>query len=102
MNKTMKWLLAIFVLIAAVFGAYQLITRMPLGSRVSPGTQIDDLNGVAIYYNGGVNQSHGRNLSTGGYNLGIRYQCIEFVKRYYYERLGHQMPDSYGHAKTFF
>lgn len=102
MNKTIKWLLAIIVLIAAVFGAYQLITRMPLGSSVSPGTQIDDLNGVAIYYNGGVNQSHGRNLSTGGYNLGIRYQCIEFVKRYYYERFGHQMPDSYGHAKTFF
>lgn len=102
MNKKIMGLAAVFLVTAAVFGAYQFITRMPLGSSVAPGTQIDELNGVGIYYNGGVNQSHGRNLTASGYNLGIKYQCIEFVKRYYYERFGHQMPDSYGHAKTFF
>lgn len=36
---------------------------------------------VAIYFNGGVNMSQGRNLTIDGYNLGIRYQCVEFVKR---------------------
>ncbi|WP_413044376.1 hypothetical protein [Pseudomonas sp. YJ42] len=44
----------------------------------------------------------GRNLTQDGYNLGLRYQCVEFVKRYYFERHGHRMPDSYGHAKDFF
>lgn len=44
----------------------------------------------------------GRNLTQDGYNLGLRYQCIEFVKRYYFEHHGHRMPDSYGHAKDFF
>ncbi|MDP2713549.1 CHAP domain-containing protein [Rheinheimera sp.] len=102
MNKTIKWLLAVSVVTAVVFGAYQLITRMPLGSSIAPGTQIDELNGVGIFYNGGVNQSYGRNLTATGYNLGLRYQCVEFIKRYYYERFGHQMPDSYGHARTFF
>ncbi|MDC1403122.1 CHAP domain-containing protein [Crocinitomicaceae bacterium] len=34
-----------------------------------------------------------------GYNIGLKYQCVEFVKRYYYE---HRMPNSYGHAKSFF
>ncbi|SUD83261.1 Uncharacterised protein [Stutzerimonas stutzeri] len=44
----------------------------------------------------------GGNLSKDGYNLGLRYQCVEFVKRYYFERHGHRMPDTYGHAKSFF
>src|SRR5699024_11163535 len=44
----------------------------------------------------------GRNLTPDGYNLGLKYQCVEFVKRYYYEHYNHKMPDSYGHAKDFF
>jgi hypothetical protein len=44
----------------------------------------------------------GRNLTQDGYNLGLRYQCAEFVKRYYFERHGHRMPNTYGHAKDFF
>ena len=44
----------------------------------------------------------GRELTQDGYNLGLKYQCVEFVKRYYYEELNHKMPDSYGNAKDFF
>ena len=33
---------------------------------------------------------------------GIRYQCVEFVKRYYYLHYHHRMPDTYGHAKDYF
>jgi surface antigen len=36
------------------------------------------------------------------YNLGQQYQCVEFVKRYYYEYYHHKMPNSFGHAKDFF
>ncbi|HRC33549.1 MAG TPA: CHAP domain-containing protein, partial [Bacteroidia bacterium] len=43
-----------------------------------------------------------RNVSTDGYNIGMQYQCVEFVKRYYYEYYHHKMPDSYGNAKDFF
>ncbi|MFV0530661.1 MAG: CHAP domain-containing protein [Flavobacteriales bacterium] len=66
------------------------------------GQKIDELNGVAVYYNGGVENISGRKLTDDGYNLGLKYQCVEFVKRYYYEELNHKMPDSYGHAKDFF
>lgn len=66
------------------------------------GEEIDRLNGVAVFYNGGVGHTSERNLAPDGYNLGLRYQCVEFVKRYYYEYLGHKMPDAYGHAKEFF
>ena len=44
----------------------------------------------------------GRNITVDNYNLGLQYQCVEFAKRYYYEHLGHKMPDAYGHARDFF
>jgi hypothetical protein len=37
-----------------------------------------------------------------GYNVGLKYQCVEFVKRYYLEHYHHRMPNSYGHAKDLF
>lgn len=66
------------------------------------GNRMDSLNGVYVYYNGDVKNVSGRNIADDGYNLGLKYQCVEFVKRYYYEYFNHKMPDSYGHAKDFF
>jgi len=66
------------------------------------GQPLDSLNGVVIYYNGDVSHIGERNLSKDNYNIGLKYQCVEFVKRYYYEYYNHKMPDSYGHAKDFF
>jgi hypothetical protein len=70
--------------------------------RYRVGQEIDRLNGVPVYFNGGVGHTSGRTPTPEGYNIGLKYQCVEFVKRYYYERFGHKMPDSYGHAKEFF
>lgn len=66
------------------------------------GDRIDSLNNVIVYYNGAVGNITERNLAPDGYNLGLKYQCVEFVKRYYYEHLDHKMPNSYGDAKDFF
>ncbi|MDQ7917393.1 CHAP domain-containing protein [Mesonia sp. MT50] len=66
------------------------------------GDKLDSLNGVFVYYNSSVKNVSGRNMTADGYNLGLKYQCVEFVKRYYYEHLDHKMPNSYGHAKDFF
>lgn len=66
------------------------------------GQSMDSLNHVHVYYNGKSNISSGRNLTSDNYNLGIKYQCVEFVKRYYYVHLNHKMPNSYGDAKDFF
>lgn len=65
------------------------------------GEAIDSLNNVLVYYNGNVGTVVGRN-TVKGYNLGLKYQCVEFVKRYYYEFYTHEMPDSYGHALSFY
>lgn len=66
------------------------------------GEVLDAYNGVKVYYNGNPRNVAGRNITTDGYNLGLKYQCVEFAKRYYYKTYGHKMPDSYGHAKDFF
>lgn len=71
-------------------------------SNTKAGKVIDSFNGVKVYYNGSVRHVQGRNVTADGYNLGLKYQCVEFIKRYYYEYYNHKMPDSYGHAKDFF
>lgn len=72
------------------------------GSPPEIGTKIDEFDGVAVYYNGPLGNVSGRNAGPDGYNIGQKYQCVEFVKRYYLEAKGHKMPDTWGHAKDFF
>lgn len=101
----MKWkkaALALLIFVAIIYSGYYCLTRINLSSQYSVGDIVDSLDGVAVYHNGGVNHTEGRNLTPDGYNLGLKYQCVEFVKRYYYEYYNHRMPDSYGHAKSFF
>jgi len=71
-------------------------------SNARKGQVIDAYKGVSVYYNGSVTNVSGRNTTKDGYNLGLKYQCVEFAKRFYYEAYGHKMPDSYGHAKDFY
>lgn len=67
------------------------------------GVVVDSYKGVAVYDNGPlVSKSHGRNYSASGYYYGQKWQCVEFVKRFYDVAKGHQMPDVWGHAKDFF
>ncbi|KGN82642.1 amidase [Porphyromonadaceae bacterium COT-184 OH4590] len=93
----------IIITIAIVISIGILVFRkFNLNNNFYIGQPIDSLNGVIVYYNGGVDNVSGRNITTDNYNIGLQYQCVEFVKRYYYEYLNHKMPDSYGHAKDFF
>ena len=67
------------------------------------GDAIDSLHGVAVYYNGiDYTQSYGTHYSDDGYYYGKKWQCVEFVKRYYYDYLHHKFPDGYGNANSFF
>lgn len=101
-SSWLRWL-GIFVLIVlAIFFGIRGSKQINWNTNRSIAQPMDSLDGVVVYYNGGVGQSHGRNTAPDGYNIGIRYQCVEFVKRYYLEVYHHKMPDSYGHAKDFF
>jgi CHAP domain. len=97
-----RWLWAGLVLVLLAAAGYYVVTRCNINPQRQVGEVVDELDGAAVYYNGGVAHVEGRHLASDGYNLGLKYQCVEFVKRYYYEHYGHKMPDSYGHAKDFF
>ena len=88
------------VLIFAFF-SYKGLKKVNLNLEYEVGQKIDSLNRVIVFYNGGVDNVVRRNTKD-GYNLGLRYQCVEFVKRYYFEYYNHKMPDSYGHAISFY
>ncbi|WP_299684775.1 CHAP domain-containing protein [uncultured Dokdonia sp.] len=101
MNKKQLLILGLSLLILLVIGIL-MSKKVHLNPLYEVGQKIDSLDGVYVYYNGGVGNVNGRRVTKDGYNLGLKYQCVEFVKRYYYEELHHKMPDSYGHAKDFF
>lgn len=66
-------------------------------------TTLDTFRGVPVYDNGPiVTFSHGRHYAADGYYFGQKWQCVEFVKRFFYKAFNHRMPDVWGHAKDFF
>lgn len=99
MKKTI--VIPIALLLFTLFFTFKGIKKVNLHSTYEVGQAIDSLNHVIVYFNGGVDNVEERNTKD-GYNLGLKYQCVEFVKRYYFEKLNHRMPETYGHAKTFF
>jgi len=66
------------------------------------GQVVDSYKGVKVFHNGQVKNVFGRNTTKDGYNLGLKYQCVEFGKRFFYEVYRHKMPNASGNAKDFF
>ncbi len=97
-----RWTYLIIALMIFGFAGVWTFKKFSFNSDVEVGQEMDDLNGVYVYYSGSVGNVNHRNTTDYGYNLGLKYQCAEFVKRYYYEHLNHKMPNSYGNAKDFF
>lgn len=100
-----KWIYPGIILIPLIITGIFLFKKAPTSNfffQPEIGQKIDSLNGVYVYHNGSTANVSGRNLAANGYNIGLKYQCVEFVKRYYFEHFDHQMPNSYGHAKDFF
>src|SRR5690554_8191105 len=100
-RKNLLFLMLLILGVSAITSCDK-ITRKLKYKSFEIGDKVDSLNGVYVYYNNSVGNVLDRNTTADGYNIGLRYQCVEFVKRYYYEHLNHKMPNSYGHAKDFF
>jgi hypothetical protein len=100
MKKNKIIILVLTVLFSAA--GFWTLFHYPVLNDHKVGDPVDSLDGVIVYYNGRISNDSGRNLTEDNYNLGKKFQCVEFVKRYYYEHFGHKMPDSYGNAKDFY
>jgi surface antigen len=68
------------------------------------GDSVDSFNGVTVYNNGSIyGKTYGKHYTPdSSYYYGKKWQCVEFIKRYYYDYLHHKMPNGYGHAHSFF
>lgn len=102
LSKRNKILLVVFFLLGLSYPIGRFIKTTNPNTEFEVGQKLDSLNGVYVYYNGGIDNVEERNTAPDGYNIGLKHQCVEFVKRYYYEFYKHKMPDSYGNAKDFF
>ncbi|MBK8807821.1 MAG: CHAP domain-containing protein [Bacteroidales bacterium] len=94
--------LIVFLVLICVILVFYVFNKYNFNRDHYIGEKIDSLDGVYVHFNGGVNNVSERNLSPDGYNIGLKYQCVEFVKRYYLLHYNHKMPDSFGHAKDYF
>lgn len=71
--------------------------------KLECGEEIGSFNNVPVYYNDGFESCGDRNWSSdGSYSYGMKWQCVEFVRRYYYDALKHKMPNRWGHASDYF
>jgi surface antigen len=105
-KRILKFLLIFLLLLIAVYFIFfsrqyplSVITR-----SLTPGDSLDSFNGVTVYNNGTeYEKSYGKNYSGDGTcYYGKKWQCVEFVKRYYHQHLKFVFKDGMGHAKSFF
>lgn len=58
---------------------------------------------IPVYSNGEkYTLSYGKSFSANQYYFGQKWQCVEFVKRFYHDAFQHQMPSVWGHAKGYY
>ena len=86
-----------------VFGILILLIVLSFGAKAQQiGAVADNYNGVPIYVNGhDYVQSHGKSFAADGYYLGQKWQCVEFVKRYFYTKFSFKFPVWGGNANEF-
>lgn len=100
----MKRVILLFVLlffsVLTVIFFKKNIFYMPLFAK--HGEVIDQLDGVNIYFNDWKVKSNEVNFASDGYRIGKKYQCVEFVKRYYYEHYNHKIPNVWGDAHDYY
>jgi len=100
-KRASKLVLIGILLLSSGLGLHYFL-RTPIEKR-PPGKIIDNYKSVPVYYNGpDYTKDKGGSFSPDGYYYGLKWQCVEYVKRFYYVVKQHRMPDGFGNAKDFF
>lgn len=70
--------------------------------RESYGTLLGEFNGVTVYSNGRSSYVSNQSHYIDGKYIGMKWQCVEYIRRYYYQKFGLNLGDKHrGDAKTF-
>ncbi|AUN18757.1 CHAP domain-containing protein [Clostridium botulinum] len=107
MRKIYKGLIFLIIIIILFIVGKAFVSnklhQMLLHKENSIGDVLDSYKEVNVFYNGNnYGENHGKSYSKDGYYYGYKWQCVEYVKRFYYKAKDHKMPDVYGNAKDFF
>lgn len=95
-NAILMWI-AILSTIAII-----MMTLMSCTMPLKCGDPVGSFNGVTAYYNSGdINSCADRNISSDGYMYGMKWQCVEYVRRYYKDVFDHEM-NRWGNATDYF
>tara|TARA_R100001082_G_scaffold111119_1_gene93481 strand:+ start:420 stop:1130 length:711 start_codon:yes stop_codon:yes gene_type:complete len=79
------------------------LTMMSCSMPPACGDGLGEYNGVIAYHNGDdINSCDDRHWSSDGYMYGMKWQCVEYVRRYYYDVFDHAMPNRWGHAASYY
>ena len=79
------------------------VIALLIWNNLKVGKVLDTYRGVPVYDNGLLFfRSYGKHYSQDGYYYGQKWQCVEFIKRFFCDAKRHKMPDVMGHAKSFF
>lgn len=90
------------ILACGILGGMQIKESIENSER-GIGNVLDTYKGVDVFFNGDdYVETFGKHYSSDGYYYGYKWQCVEYVKRFYKDALNHEMKDGYGHAKDFF
>lgn len=94
-----RWFMGGLLGLSLVAGAWEFAAS----DEATIGVRLDEYRGVAVYSNGLIySRSHGKHYGRNGYYYGQKWQCVEFIKRFFHQAHQHEMPDVWGHAKDFF
>ena len=67
--------------------------------RPKAGDIVTTYRTIPVHSNGdNYTLSYGKHYAANGYYYGQKWQCVEFVKRFYHDAFNHQMPSAWGHA----
>lgn len=92
----LKRFLQVSVLLLTLFGSLRLYYNKSVGDV------IDNYNGVEVYFNNIPFTSKGESFSEDGYFYGKKYRSMEYVKRYYDEKLDHKIPEDISYGEEIF
>lgn len=96
-KKSLKIYAVVIIMILIILKTIFILDKHMIGKK------IDSYKGVDIYYNGIDPSNHnGQHYSNEKYFYGDKWQCVEFVKRFYYEKKKDEMSNYYANAKNFF
>jgi surface antigen len=106
MKKILKIIALIFSALILVYFLF-FSKRYPLGvlsHSLSIGDSVDSYNGVTVYNNGmNYPESYGKHYNAdSSFYYGKKWQCVEFIKRYYFDHLHFTMTNGMGNAKDFY